>query len=197
MPMKLAWARPGPLRGTSGWLAVELLTDNSLGGKEQRLVVSAITKDGHVLPEDDPEKLLRLPAQEQIRLDTTPNDQAVLHADLTQRKNRLTEHINRRNLKYFEQEVQKLDAWADDLKVGLENEIKELDRQIKEVRCTAATAPTLEEKLHWQKQQREIEQKRNKLRRELFDRQDEVEAKRNTLIVELEAQLARIFHKFA
>ncbi|SDH90373.1 hypothetical protein SAMN05428952_10424 [Nitrosomonas sp. Nm132] len=195
--MKLAWARPGPLRGTSGWLAVELLTDNSLGGKEQRLVVSAITKDGHVLPEDDPEKLLRLPAQEQIRLDTTPNDQAVLHADLTQRKNRLTEHINRRNLKYFEQEVQKLDAWADDLKVGLENEIKELDRQIKEVRCTAATAPTLEEKLHWQKQQREIEQKRNKLRRELFDRQDEVEAKRNTLIVELEAQLARIFHKFA
>jgi hypothetical protein len=195
--MKLAWARPGPLRGTSGWLAVELLTDNSLGGKEQRLVVSAITKDGHVLPEDDPEKLLRLPVQEQIRLDTTPNDQAVLHADLTQRKNRLTEHINRRNLKYFEQEVQKLDAWADDLKVGLENEIKELDRQIKEVRCTAATAPTLEEKLHWQKQQREIEQKRNKLRRELFDRQDEVEAKRNTLIVELEAQLARIFYKFA
>jgi hypothetical protein len=83
-----------------------------------------------------------------------------LHVDLTQRKNRLTEHINRRNLKYFEQEVQKLDAWADDLKVGLENEIKELDRQIKEVRCTAATAPTLEEKLHWQKQQREIEQKR-------------------------------------
>jgi len=38
-----------------------------------------------------------------------------------------------------EQEVQKLDAWADDLKVGLEQEIKEIDRQIKEVRRTAAT----------------------------------------------------------
>jgi hypothetical protein len=137
--MKLAWARPGPLRGTSGWLAVELLTDNSLGGKEQRLVVSAITKDGHVLPEDDPEKLLRLPAQEQIRLDTTPNDQAVLHADLTQRKNRLTEHINRRNLKYFEQEVQKLDAWADDLKVGLENEIFGLVQQINAQRLFVVT----------------------------------------------------------
>jgi len=87
--------------------------------------------------------------------------------------------------------VQKLDAWADDLKVGLEQEIKEIDRQIKEVRRTAATAPTLEEKLNWQKQQRELERKRNKLRRELFDRQDEVEAKRNELISELEKQLSQ------
>ncbi|MCO6428346.1 SNF2-related protein [Nitrosomonas communis] len=178
-----------PLRGTSGWLALELLTVDSLGGKEQHLVVSAITKDGYILPEDDPEKLLRLPVREQLQLEATPNNHTLLHADLMQRKNRLTEHINRRNLKYFEQEVQKLDAWADDLKVGLENEIKEFDRQIKEVRRTAATAPTLEEKLHWQKQQREIEQRRNKLRRELFDRQDQVEAKRNGLIAELESQL--------
>jgi len=59
--------------------------------------------------------------------------------------------INLRNLGYFEQEVQKLDAWADDLKLGIEQEIKEIDRQIKEVRRTAASAPTLEEKLSWQK----------------------------------------------
>lgn len=178
-----------PLRGTKGWLAVELLTINSLGGMEQRLVVSAVTRDGQVLPEDDPEKLLRLPVRNQVALDTQPNVHAALQDDLAARKNRLAEQINRRNLGYFEQEVQKLDAWADDLKIGLEQEIKEIDRQIKEVRRTAATAPTLEEKLHWQKQQRELEQKRNKLRRELFDRQDEVEEKRNTLLGELEAQL--------
>ena len=97
--------------------------------------------------------------------------------------------INQRNLGYFEQEVQKLDAWADDLKLGIEQEIKEVDRQIKEVRRTAASASTLEEKLSWQKQQRELEAKRTKLRRELFNRQDAIESERNELINQLEDQL--------
>ena len=57
------------------------------------------------------------------------------------------------------------------------------------MRRTAATAPTQEEKLSWQKKQRELEGKRSKLRRELFARQDEVEAQRNELINQLEAQL--------
>jgi len=178
-----------PLRGKQGRLAVELLTIDSLGGREQHLIVSAVTSDGHMLPEDDPEKLLRLPVREQHETKVSPEDNHALQKDLTARKSRLAETINCRNLGYFEQEVQKLDSWADDLKVGLEQEIKEIDRQIKEVRRTATVAPTLEEKLHWQKQQRELEQKRNKLRRELFERQDEVEARRNTLISELEEQL--------
>ena len=34
-----------------------------------------------------------------------------------------------RNARFFEAEADKLDGWADDLKVGLERELKELDRQ--------------------------------------------------------------------
>ncbi|MEN8132260.1 MAG: SNF2-related protein [Pseudomonadota bacterium] len=179
-----------PWRGKGGLLKAELLTTESLGGIEQHLVVSAITHVGGVLQEDDPEKLLRLPAREQAER-TEIGSALSLDIDLTERKTRLAESINCRNLSYFEQEVQKLDSWSDDLKVGLEQEIKEIDREIKEVRRTAAAAPTLEEKLNWQKQQRELEQKRNKLRRELFDRQDEVEEKRNELINELEKQLTQ------
>ena len=55
--------------------------------------------------------------------------------------------ISERNARFFEAEADKLDGWADDLKVGLEREIKELDRQIKEARRAATTALTLEEKL--------------------------------------------------
>ncbi|MFZ2207181.1 MAG: hypothetical protein WAV22_00785 [Porticoccaceae bacterium] len=57
------------------------------------------------------------------------------------------------------------------------------------MRRSAATSPTLEEKLSWQKKQRELEGRRSKLRRELFARQDEVEAQRDDLITQLEAQL--------
>ena len=174
-------------RGQSGWLSVTLLSVETLNDQEQHLVVSACTKTGEVLPEDDPEKLLRLPAQ--VEEDAHLQACAELVADIESRKSVLLREINQRNLGYFEQEVQKLDAWADDLKLGLEQEIKAIDGEIKEVRRTAAASPTLEEKLANQKRQRELEAKRSRLRRELFARQDDIEMQRNTLIEQLEEQL--------
>ena len=184
-----------PYRGKGGYLSLKLLEVRAFDNLEQHLIIAAATTDGIPFAEDDPEKLLRLPAH------TLPSPACergaggedelpeTLAADVEVRKAGLLREINQRNLGYFEQEVQKLDAWADDLKIGLEQEIKEIDREIKEVRRTAAISPTLEEKLSWQKKQRELETKRGKLRRELFDRQDEIEAQRNDLISELEAQL--------
>ena len=175
-------------RGKTGWLTVKLISVETLGNQEQHLLVAATTADGTVLAEEDPEKLMRLPAITQAEsLFNTPD--ATFLADVEARKVALLREVNERNLGYFEQEVEKLDAWADDLKLGLEQEIKEIDREIKEVRRTAATSPTLEDKLAWQKRQRELEGKRSKLRRELFARQDEVEAQRNDLISQLEVQL--------
>jgi len=82
-----------------------------------------------------------------------------------------------------------LDAWADDLKVGLERELKELDRRLTEIRPKSKGAATLSEKLDAQKDQRELEGQRDKKRRELFTRQDEIQARRDSLIDELEGQL--------
>ena len=177
-----------PYRGKTGWLTLTLVSVEALGSQEQHLLVAANTSDGQSLSEDDPEKLLRLPARAQSSGLFSAAD-ATLVADVESRKIALLREINQRNLGYFEQEVQKLDAWSDDLKLGLEQEIKAIDAEIKEVRRTAAISPTLEEKLLHQKRQRELEAMRSKLRRELFARQDEVEAQRNDLIAQLEGQL--------
>ena len=175
-------------RGQTGWLTLKLVSVEALGEQEQHLVAAACTADGRTLAEDDPEKLLRLPAHEQpAGLFSAPDE--VLNADVDARKRALLQGINLRNLGYFDQEVRKLDAWADDLKLGLEQEIKAIDAEIKDVRRTAATSPTLEDKLTHQRRQRELEGRRSKLRRELFARQDEVEAERNSLIAQLENQL--------
>ena len=118
-----------------------------------------------------------------------PGYQNALQQALQQSRLGIEKQVNDRNLSFFEQEVNKLDSWADDLKEGLEQSIKELDKQIKQVRREAKIAPTLEEKLALQKQQRQLESQRNKSRRELFDKQDEVDEKREQLIESLEGKL--------
>jgi adenine-specific DNA-methyltransferase len=75
------------------------------------------------------------------------------------------------------------------LKVGLEREIKELDRQIKEARRAATAALTLEEKLAGQKQIKALEAQRSQKRRALFDAQDEIDRQREQLISDIEGKL--------
>lgn len=177
-----------PYRGQSGQLIAKLISISALGDTEQHILIAAITENGEVLQADDPEKLLRLPAR--IAETTIKTGfQTTLSDNMAERRQTLLNQATERNLGYFEEEVQKLDDWADDLKQGLEQDIKEIDREIKEVRRTAATSATLEEKLSWQKKQRELENKRSRQRRELFDKQDEIEAQCNQLIEKLEESL--------
>ena len=179
------------LRGKSGWLALSVLSIEALGTAEDYLLLAAVSDAGEPLHEEEPEKLLRLPAEFLPIQSHELNESSTLETELKQQESRHIREVNVRNMGYFEAEVQKLDAWADDLKSGLENEVKELDREIKEVRRTAAVSATLEEKLNWQKRQRELEEKRGQLRRRIFDRQDEIDAQRNRLIEDLEARLSR------
>ena len=177
------------LRGASGWLALSVLTVEALGVAEDHLLLAATNQAGQALHDEDAEKLLRLPAALLSEAPAASSAPAGLQQALQAQQEQRVREVNQRNLGYFEAEVQKLDAWADDLKGGLENEVKELDREIKDVRRTASVAATLEEKLHWQKRQRELEEKRNQLRRRIFDRQDEIDAQRNQLIEAMEYRL--------
>ena len=62
---------------------------------------------------------------------------------------------------------------------------------IKETRSKGKGAATLADKLAAQKEQRDLETARDRKRRELFARQDEIQAKRDKLIEELEQQLGQ------
>jgi len=130
---------------------------------------------------------MQLPASQCQQQSVLPGTQ--IENILTTARNDLIKMVNSRNLTFFDEEVNKLDHWADDLKFGLEQSIKDIDQLIKEVRRNAKIAPTLAEKLSFQKQQQELERARNKQRKELFDRQDEVDERRETLIGQLENKL--------
>jgi superfamily II DNA or RNA helicase len=179
-----------PLRGQHGWLEVQSLQIRSLGAVEEHLLVAAVDANGNAFDEQVTERLLNLPCASNAQVETSSvQHRPPLEAEIEWQKILVVSDLETRNLGAFTQETEKLDAWADDLKVGLERDIKELDRRIKESRTKSKGAATLADKLAAQKEQRDLEGQRDKKRRELFDRQDEIQRKRDGLIDELERQL--------
>ena len=180
-----------PLIGKSGWLTLSLFSVESLDQAEDHLIIAAETDEGQILEEEVAARLLTLPGTcPPLPLGEGPGvRESVLHSQIQQRQATIQRNISERNARFFEAEADKLDGWADDLKMGLEREIKELDRQIKEARRTATTALTLEEKLVGQKQIKALEAQRNQKRRTLFDAQDQVGKQRDELIEKIEGKL--------
>lgn len=169
----------------NGALILQKFSIESLERSEDHLIFAAINNKGEIIPGEVAQKLMQLPARVTQPVRSQVFSEAALsslNTQLNKKRNEITKNINDRNLRFFEQEVIKLDAWADDLKNGLEQSIKELDKEIKQVRRESKIAPTLEEKLSLQKQQRKLESLRNKSRRTLFDKQDEIDERREKLI---------------
>jgi ERCC4-related helicase len=177
-----------PLIGKSGWLMLSCFSVESLDQAEDHLIFAAVTDDGTRLDEDAAARLFTLPGQIGQQAFSAPCADA-LDVHTRERHAAIERTISERNARYFEAEAEKLDGWADDIKLGLEREIKELDRQIKEARRAATLALTLEEKLAGQKQIKALESLRSDKRRSLFDAQDQVDLQRDTLIKQIEGKL--------
>jgi superfamily II DNA or RNA helicase len=180
-----------PLLGSSGWLTLSIFTIESFDQAEDHLLFAAVTDAGQLLDAEIACRLFTLPGKTGSQM-VVPNEVLnSLEAITRRRQQAIQRSVSERNARYFEAEAAKLDGWADDLKLGLEREIKEIDRQIKEARRAATTSLTLEEKLAGQKQIKSLESLRNQKRRSLFDAQDEVDNRREELINEIEGKLAQ------
>lgn len=175
------------IRGSSGWLRADCLTVESLDQVEDHLIVAAHDDTGHALDDDAATRLLTLPARVlSLALGSYPEQ---LDAIFREKRSAIEEDVSSRNASWFEDEAEKLEGWADDRKLSLEREIKDIDKQIKEVRRAATAAGTLEEKLTHQKKIRTLEAQRSERRKALFVAQDEIDQQRQALIDSIEAKL--------
>lgn len=176
-----------PLLGQSGWLELSKLTIQSLD-VEEFLLLTGVTDAGAVLDADFCGKLLSLPAHAvDGRSGEIPDFSENRSVEVTKR----VKEVEQRNMKHFDEEVLKLDHWSDDLKQGLEREIKELDKEIRDVRKMAALAATLAEKLEAQKHIKALESNRKEKRKRLYEAQDEIDSRRDELIGQIEIQLSQ------
>ena len=115
--------------------------------------------------------------------------QSVLDDQFETEKAKIVQDVTERNQAYFEAEMDKLENWAEDLKHGLERELKELDREIKSTKKEARQASSLDAKVALHKKAKELEKQRNDKRRRLFEAQDEVDERKDGLIEEIEQRL--------
>lgn len=176
------------LVGKSGWLRVSKLTVSALED-EDILILAGIDDNGNSILPDACEKLFGVPGRMAGDVTISSEVNSTLADISASLQESVLSRIAERNNKFFDEEIEKLELWADDLKHGLETELKDLDLQIKQVSKDAKIAATLENKVALHKQKKDLEAQRSKKRRKLFEAQDDIDTKKETLIAEVEARL--------
>jgi hypothetical protein len=160
-------------------------------------LLSGISDDGLELDAEQCRRIFSLPAtvsDSDLSNDVPAiNDRLQQITDVTQAAI-LQENIGR-NSEFFDIEMGKLEKWADDVKGSLEIELKSLDKEIKFRKTEAKKILNLEDKVKAKRHIKELEKKRNALRMNLFQSQDEVDVRKEKLIEEIEARLKQKIDK--
>jgi ERCC4-related helicase len=184
-----------PLVGRAGWMTAALFSVEALGQREDHLLIAGECDDIETPSAEGMSRLLTIGAQIGPQVSVPGAVELQLAAQLAEQQDRIRRGISERNARFFEMEADKLDGWADDLKVGLERELKDLDRRMKETRRAATAGLTLEEKLAGQKALKALEVERSMKRRTLFDAQDRIDAQRAELIAQIEGKLEQTVNR--
>lgn len=174
--------------GKSGWLQIEHLCVNSFE-EEDYVLFACYTDDGETIPAETAQRFFSLYADENEMISVS-NEVSTVLKDLIQEERQviISENANR-NRDFFDVEMDKLDQWADDMKISLEKEIRDLDAEIKLRKAEAKKMLNLEAKVKSQRQIKELEKKRSEKRQTLFSAQDEIDDKKETLLTDIEKRL--------
>ena len=171
--------------GRAGWMCIEKFTIEA-SEPEDHLLVACYTDDGHMIPSEIAERMFSLSAAEGGRADISSEMADVLEQNIREQKETVKDENYKRNLVFFDTEMEKLNHWADDVKIGLEREICDLDAEIKLRKSETRKLTRLDEKIEAQRTVKDLERRRSEKRRNLFEAQDEVDAKKERLFDEVE-----------
>ena len=176
------------LIGKSGWMRVEKVSIDSFE-QEDHLLLSCFTEDGKEVYSDVVERMLLQPAETLDAVSIPASEHTRLAESVATLRGSVMEQSALRNEVFFEEEMDKLDTWAGDMKVALEREIKDLDAEIKLRKSNAKKLAHLADKVAEHRIIKELESKRAEKRQNLYEAQDEVDAHKETLLTKVERML--------
>jgi superfamily II DNA/RNA helicase len=176
------------LVGQSGWLKVIHFMIDSFEA-EDYIILACMSEDGEHISGDVAERFFSLEGSAESILDIPSSLFSTLDEIVFYEKQGIVSENAIRNKDFFDNEIDKLDQWADDMKLSLEKEIKDLDAEIKLKKSESKKMLNLEAKVKSQRKIKDLEKKRQEKRRNLFDAQDQVDEKKENLLDEIEARL--------
>ena len=176
------------LLGESGWLQVSLLTIASFE-TEEYILLSGFTDNGEEIDVEVCRRLFSVLAEEGKTISVLNEIQVKFDELNHAQKQDILEENMQRNAKFFDDEYEKLDHWADDMKLSLEKEIKDLDAEIKLRKAEARKLLDLKKKVAEQRAIKDLEKKRSEKRKTLFEAQDQIDTKKEDLLGNIEERL--------
>ena len=157
---------------------------------EEHLIFSVVTEDGTEVDDDILNRIMELPA---TIIETCSPEIAELEGRRRDGIIKRQTQIEENNKKYFLEECDKLDAYSEDLKEGLQRELKELKKLVTEKKKTLRAnkdTSTLEEMLTMKDEINRLDERRKKMQRDIYDEEDRIEAENERLQEDIRAKLA-------
>lgn len=173
-----------PLVGKSGQISLTKLTIES-AETQDHLIWAAKTENGQILDEEQCARLFSIPAC----IEHSSKEPEDLGELIDSSRQKILAELSEQNASYFDEEMDKLERWADDRKRSLEIQIKDLDIEIKTLKAESRKLAKLEDKVAAQRHIKLLEQKRTEFRRELFDAQDAIDNDKDGLLDAVEGRL--------
>ncbi len=159
--------------------------------EEDYLLIQALDEKGNIVESEIAQKMFSLPAKAAHDITFPEEVDTTLKELFNAQKQEVLEDNLQRNAAFFDQEYDKLDKWADDMKISLEREIKDFDAEIKLRKAEARKTLDLQTKVKEQRAIKELEKKRNEKRKHLFEAQDQIDDKKDDVLSNIEERLAQ------
>ena len=157
---------------------------------EDYIIFSGIDDIGNVLVQDECNRLFSLEAEVNDRsLEVTDDIIQNFQENYLSQQSTIHQENAKRNNTFFDDEVDKLEKWSEDVRNSIKFEIKELDKEIKTRKTEARKLLNLELKVKEQRIIKELEKKLAEKRFNQYQNEDDIEIKKDRLLDEVEKRL--------
>ncbi len=178
------------LDGKSGWLKLSKLSIKTPQSIREHIIAACVSDDGTEIHPETVDRLFLVPANDMGSPNVSVPGETLAAQESNLQKDVL-EETQQQNSEWLDEETDKLDAYADDLEKAAEAEIKELDDEIKAARKTfrSNTALSMADKLKEKRRIQSLEDKRDKMKLETFERRKKIREEVNKLLDDIASSL--------
>lgn len=175
-----------PFVGNGGTLSARMLSVSGVDAQDH-IVLAAISEDGQAIEPAAAMRLFELPAQ----LGKASSAPADLKESLDTQFSTILAGLDAQRADWLQQEMDKLDDWAEDKRTGLKADLRKYDDELTDLKKQVRLAGSLQDKLTLQRAKQQCEKKRDEAWRAYDVEAKEIEERKERLLDRVAEQLTQ------